>query len=107
MENGIYTHLNLFFNYHKNSIVSSILNDESHGKTSTWSSRHLVFKDVWPTLEYKQKLSGYEGDDIPGSRPDYINEFEEKVMNGFSHYVITMSKEQIESITEGEGEFVV
>lgn len=96
-----------FFNYHKNSMINSILNDEVYGKTSTWSSRHLVYKDLWPNLEYKQKLTGYEGNGTPGSRPDYIKEFEEKVMNGFSPYNIDITKEEIESVPIGQGEFIV
>lgn len=93
--------------YHKNDVIKSIINDESYGKTSTWSSRHLVFKHIWPNIEFKQKLTGYEGDNVPGSRPEYITEFEEKVMGGFKHRYINIYQKELESIFAGQGEFVL
>lgn len=87
-----------FFNYHNNKIIKSLLNDEISGKTSTWSSRHLVYKDIWPDIEYKQKLTGYEGTGAPGSRPIYIDKFEQEVMGGFSHRYIHVRESDFDSL---------
>lgn len=88
------------FNYHKHPVIASLLNDEVYGKTSTWSSRHLLFKDLWPTFEHKQKLVGYEESLRPGSRPSYFDDFENKIMEGFEHKYIFIAMEDFDTMVK-------
>ncbi len=77
-------------------LVKKLLNDELQGKISNWSSRALIHQTIWPSLEHKAKLIGYEGaDSAPGYRPEYINEFYNKYMKDVSCNVYAYTQEEL------------
>lgn len=56
-------------------VFKALLNDEVHGKQGTWSSRYKIYKDIWPTMKFKPKLTGYESGGDPHTYPAYIDDF--------------------------------
>jgi hypothetical protein len=59
----------------RHPVFKALINDEVPGKISTWSSRHLLYKDVWPDLKNKPKLTGYESYGSNTTIPTYIEDF--------------------------------
>jgi hypothetical protein len=62
--------------------VQKLLNNEIPGKLSSVSSKGLIHKNIWPDLEIRQKLVGFEHDQTPGSKPDFMIAFENEFING-------------------------
>lgn len=60
-------------------IIESLINDQLPGKLSNRSSKLLMHNHIWPEMQYKPKLIGYEGHGEPGTYPDYIKDFEEHI----------------------------
>ncbi len=56
--------------------VNDLINDKIPGKLSSWSIRSDVHKMIWPDIQFKEKLVGYEGlTGKPRSCPDFMTEF--------------------------------
>lgn len=79
--------------------IKKLLNDEIIGKTSTISSKAIVHKEFYPTMQFKPKLVGYEGlNGQPGSRPDFINDFYNKYMSDIKNTTYTYSTEELANL---------
>jgi hypothetical protein len=52
--------------YNNHPLVQQLLNDKILSKTSNWSSKWLIYRDIWPDLVQRVKLTGLEGDKEPG-----------------------------------------
>jgi len=64
-------------------LIQRLINEQLPGKISSWSSRSKIHKLIWPTVDYKPKLVGYEGSSgEPFSRPQFMTEFYEQVVKG-------------------------
>jgi len=92
----------LMNSFHKTSIIKSILNDEVPGKISTWSSRYKIFQSIWPDISYKQKLTGYEGNNKPGSKPECMIEFEKNIMGYSKNKSIDILQDQFDAVISGD-----
>lgn len=80
-------------------LVKKLLNDELPGKVSNWSSRALIHQTIWPDLEHKTKLIGYEGaDSAPGYRPEYITNFYNRYMKDVSCANYYYTQEELTSL---------
>jgi len=67
-------------NYHfkQHTLVDLLLQNKIAGKKSSWSSRTEIFKEYFPTMYFKPKMTGYEGTSlIPGSKPKFYKEFQD------------------------------
>jgi len=80
-------------------LIRQLLNDKLHGKISTNSSRAAVHKDIWPTVEFKPKLVGYEGLSNPvAHRPQFIDDFYNQHMSGIQDTTIKYTKEELDNL---------
>lgn len=64
---------NLIKAYNQQPIMQQLLNDNIPGKTSNWSSKWLMHSYLWPDLTKRLKLTGLEGDGVPGSMPKFVS----------------------------------
>ena len=72
--------------FHKLPFVKKLLNDEISGKVSCWSSRTEINKDLFPDIQHKIKLVGYEGYvGNPFDRPSFMTAFQEQVIKETSN----------------------
>jgi hypothetical protein len=86
----------IIMSYKELPLVRQLLNDEHLGKISNISSRVAIHKYIWPTMEYKPKLVGYEGLDNPvAHRPQFINDFYNKYMRDIDDTTIKYSEEEL------------
>jgi len=77
-------------------LIKKLLNDEVEGKLSSWSSRTPIHQEIWPTIEPKLKLIGYEGaDSAPGYRPEYMSEFYNSYMKEVSANIYCYTEEEL------------
>jgi hypothetical protein len=89
----------IIMSYKELPLVKQLLNDEHVGKISTNSSRATIHKDIWPTLEYKPKLIGYEGMyNSVAHRPYFMNNFYDNYMKGIENTKINYSEEELNSL---------
>lgn len=59
-------------------LIQDLINDKLPGKLSSFSSKSVVHKQIWPDVEIRQKMIGFEGDNKPGSRPIFMTEFDKQ-----------------------------
>jgi hypothetical protein len=89
----------IILSYLEIPLVKKLLNDELPGKISNWSSRAAIHQTIWPELEHKTKLIGYEGaDSAPGYRPEYITGFYNKYMKESSCNIYSYTQEELLSL---------
>lgn len=71
-------------------IIQDLFNDKLVGKKSSWSSRVAIHQALWPDIQEKPKLVGYEGDQPSGTYPEFINSLqrimEDEVGLGDEHW---------------------
>jgi len=72
---------NLIKAYNNQPIMQQLLNDKIPGKTSNWSSKWLMHSELWPDLIKRVKLTGLEGDNVPGSAPDFVSTLQGTIDN--------------------------
>ena len=93
----------IVMNYPELPIVKKLLNDEIPGKQSCWSIRTEIHHHLWPTIGAKPKLAGYEGqENMPGTRPDFLQDFHTKYVDGVSNQGYKFSKEELLEIFSPE-----
>jgi len=59
-------------------LIQDLINDRIPGKLSSTSSKAVVHKNIWPDIEIRQKMIGFEGNDKPGSKPEFMKEFDQQ-----------------------------
>lgn len=67
----IISHLNL-------PLIQKLINDQIPGKLSSFSSKAVVHKEIWPDIDIRPKLVGFEGDNPAGysSKPAFMLDFD-------------------------------
>lgn len=81
------------FHFKKHKLVTQLLNNMVPGKKSTWSSRTQIFKEYFPTMYYKPKMTGFEGtSDIPGTKPLFYKKFQDYMDSEILKYKQTRCK---------------
>jgi hypothetical protein len=60
-------------------IIQDLINDRIPGKCSSWSSRTAIHRVLWPDIQLKVKLTGYESSGDPGVYPEFINKIQERM----------------------------
>ena len=81
-------------------LVKKLLNDEILGKISSWSSRSAIHRSIWPDVQDKIKLVGYEGanGDPALSRPNFMNHFQTTYMNQVSNTHYEYTEEELRNL---------
>lgn len=88
----------VIMSFHKLPIIQRLLNDEFPGKVSSWSSRTEIYRKIWPTIQDKPKLVGYEHFNHPFHMPEYLEEFRNTVIKGTSNQYYWYSLEELENL---------
>jgi hypothetical protein len=85
--------------FHKLPLVKKLLDDGISGKVSCWSSRTEIHKDLFPDIEHKIKLVGYEGYvGNPFDRPSFMTAFQEEVIGSTSNTSYKFKVEEIDNL---------
>lgn len=84
--------------FHSCPVIANLLDDRLEGKLSSWSSRYEVYKDIWPTFEYKKKLVGLEGTNSPpGHVPEFFADFQNQVMQDATNTRFSYTRDMLEN----------
>ena len=62
------------------TVIQDLINDKLEGKQSSYSSRWLMYKEIWPEITYRQKLTGFEISIFPYERYEYVEKFQKEVI---------------------------
>lgn len=95
----------VLWSFKKLPLIQRILRDEFPHKLSTWSSRHVIHKDIWPDMSYVPKLTGFEGQGEPGSMPEFMTKFQESVLSKYSSRNILLTEKEFEKCLTSPQEF--
>lgn len=98
-----YTPEVLWSNY-KLSITQNLIKDKIPGKLSSWSSRYDIHKEFWPSMIRKPKLTGFDSNN-PGSKPEYMTEFENTVLSKYSNKFIILTEKEFKACLTSPQEF--
>ena len=83
-------------------LTQDLINDRLPGKTSSWTSRYEIHREIWPTLRLRHKLVGYEGQSgAVGTQPTFLDEFKRAYMDGTSTADHSFSYEEIRKLLSG------
>lgn len=85
--------------FHKLPLVQDLINDNIPGKLSSWSSRTEIHRHIFPTIEKKIKLAGYEGTDRdPLTIPDFMEKFQDEVIGSTSNFGYKFTEEELDKL---------
>lgn len=85
--------------YCKHPLIQSLLNDEIVGKQSSWSSRYPLHREIWPEIQDRVKLLGYEGiNGAPTDMPQCVIDFQKNVADKASNTAYTYKPEEFKSL---------
>lgn len=92
----------IMMTYHGESTIKKLINNEIVGKTSSWSSRYGIYRNIWPTVRNNIKLVGFEGEmGSAGSCPPYIQEFKDTVLKNTANKNFLYSVRDLENNISG------
>jgi hypothetical protein len=79
--------------------IADLINNNVPGKLSTYSSKSLIHKDIWPDVDIRPKLVGFEGSLEPGSKPEFMLKFEKEIINDkVKNVTLKYSLDQLTSV---------
>jgi len=85
--------------YHKLPLVKNLLDDQLRGKISCWSSRTKIHIDLFPEIEHKIKLVGFEGGTgMPFSRPEFLTKFQTEIIGNTSNWIGKFTVNDIDNL---------
>ena len=86
----IVSHLNL-------PLIQKLINDQISGKLSSFSSKAVVHKEIWPDIDIRPKLVGYEGDSPAGyySKPKFMLDFDKIYCTNVSSKKYCFTEEEL------------
>lgn len=90
----ILAHMNL-------PIINDLINNRISGRLSSYSSKGIIHKEIWPDVDLRQKLVGFEGDQPPAadSKPGFMLAFEKEFIKGkVKNAAFKYSADQLRSI---------
>jgi hypothetical protein len=86
----------ILLSHMQHPITLKLLDDQLYGKLGSWSSRYTMHQEIWPEVETKKKLVGYEGlTGAPGTGPAFIGDFQCKFMDDTVHTKQEFTQNQI------------
>ena len=95
----------IMWSFKKIPLIENLLKDNLPNKLSTWSSRHIIHKEIWPDIKYIPKLTGFEGYGNPGSMPDFMNDFQNIVLSKYTSKDILLNEEEFKLCLTSPQEF--
>jgi len=85
--------------YCKHPLIQALLNDELVGKQSSWSSRYPLHREIWPEVEDRIKLLGYEGvNGAPTDMPQCIIDFQKNVCDKAVNTTYMFNQQEFKSL---------
>lgn len=67
--------------FSKLPLIQKLIANKIPGKVSSWSSRSIIHQAIWPSIQHRPKMVGYEGQNgLPASRPQFLDDFYNQVM---------------------------
>jgi hypothetical protein len=86
----------IILSHMQHPITQKLLNDQLHGKLSSWSSRYPMHQEIWPEVKTRKKLVGYEGIlGAPGTGPIFIGNFQSTFMASAVHTKQELTRDQV------------
>lgn len=90
--------------YHRMPLARELFADRFRGLTDCWPIRVKIHKQLWPEIQDREKMVGYEGGGSPHTYPDFMADFQKQVMaenikTGNTRYKYTT--QQLENIFNG------
>jgi hypothetical protein len=86
----------IILSHMQHSTTQKLLKDQLSGKLSSWSSRYAMHQEIWPEIEVRKKLVGYEGlTGVPGTGPVFIGDFQHTFMNDTVHTKQELTQDQV------------
>lgn len=90
--------------YHHMPLARELFADRFRGLKDCWPIRVRIHKQLWPEIQDREKLVGYEGGGSPHTYPDFMADFQKQVMaenikTGNTRYKYTT--QQLENIFNG------
>lgn len=76
-------------------LIQDLINDRMLGKLSSFSSKSVVHKQIWPDVEIRQKMIGFEAYDRPGSKPMFMREFDQQYSINVSSKKFYFSEQEL------------
>lgn len=86
----IISHLNL-------PLIQKLINDQIPGKLSSFSSKAILHKEIWPSIDIRPKLVGFEGDKPAGyySKPAFMLDFDNAYCGNVSSKKYYFTEEEL------------
>jgi hypothetical protein len=66
----------LIRSFNKHQTIKKLINDEFDGKLSNWTSRIPIHRKIWPNIQSKIKLTGFESENFSGVYPTFLLDFQ-------------------------------
>jgi hypothetical protein len=86
----------IILSHMQHSTTQKLLKDQLPGKLSSWSSRYAMHQEIWPEIEVRKKLVGYEGlTGVPGTGPVFIGDFQRTFINDTVHTKQELTRDQV------------
>ena len=86
----------IILSHMQHSTTQKLLKDQLPGKLSSWSSRYTMHQEIWPEIEIRKKLVGYEGlTGAPGTGPAFIGDFQRTFINDTVHTKQEHTQDQV------------
>ena len=86
----------IILSHMEHPMTQKLLNDQLHGKLSSWSSRYAMHQEIWPEIITRKKLVGYEGaTGNPGTGPDFIGDFQRMYMDNITNTKKILTQDQV------------
>jgi hypothetical protein len=62
-------------------LIDNLINDRIYGKQSSFSSKAVIHQQYWDDIIIRPKLVGFEGENVVGTKPEFMIEFENQFIN--------------------------
>jgi hypothetical protein len=80
-------------------LIQDLINDRIPGKLSSFSSKSVIHKQIWPDIYIRPKMTGFEGTNSPSyySKPDFMLKFDQMYSTTVSSKKIYFTEEDLRS----------
>ena len=86
----------IILSHMQHPITQKLLNDQLHGKLGSWTSRYPMHQEIWPEVEIRKKLVGYEGlTGAAGTGPVFIGDFQRTFMDDTVNIKQELTRNQV------------
>lgn len=88
----------IILSHMKLPLIQKLINDNIPGKLSSFSSKAVIHKEIWPDIVIRPKMVGFEGNNPPGyySKPDFMLEFDSMYMKNVESRKYYFTEKELE-----------